>query len=93
MSIPFTQFKMPHGHEVCVTIDRSRAIEGKALTLMEAGYRFEIEMLMTGDVNMECIRGEDCIAGELCTNGPAVPEAVDRMIERAYLVLTARRMP
>lgn len=58
-----------------------------AKALIEKGWRFEIEMLMTGDISMEVIkhtpRKDHVIAGEICVNGPPVPIAVDKMIQDA----------
>lgn len=83
MAIPFTQFMMPDGRRVPVTIDRPADIESKARDLIDQGYVFEIEMLMTGKISMEIIKHgkeDEVLAGELCDNGPAVPAAVDRMV-------------
>lgn len=55
-----------------------------ASRLLNAGCRFEIEILTTGEIYMECLtRTDSLVAGERCENGPAVPQKVDRMIRRA----------
>jgi hypothetical protein len=84
MSISFTQFLRPNGRQTSVEIDMSEEIEGLAKTLVKAGCRFEIEELSTGMVNMECMLAEYCISGELCSNGPEVPEAVETLVRTAY---------
>ena len=84
--IPFTQFKLPDGHQVEVSIERPQPVEQAAKALIEAGCRFEIEVLMTGEINMEVQNGDRLLAGELCANGPTVPEAVDRMVTNAFKI-------
>lgn len=86
MSIPFTQFIRPSGRPQPVTVDRPAEIEAMAQELIEAGYRFEIEVLTTGHINMDCVRpgADEPLAGELSRNGPEVLEAVDRMVTAAH---------
>jgi hypothetical protein len=93
MSIPFTQFMRPDGRQVPVTIDRPKEIEDTAKRLIAAGYRLEIEHLMTNAVSMEVIRpsGEDSLAMEICANGAQVPMAVDKMILDAQAELNRRK--
>lgn len=99
MSIPFTQYLMPDGRKASVRIDRPAEIEAKAQQIIGQGYRFEIEMLQTGDVSMEIVKDvadpdiDDSLAGEVCHNGPTegarlgVPESVDKMINDACKLL------
>ena len=84
--IPFIQYKMPHGHKVLVDITRPELIETMAKRLLDFGARFEIEMLSTGEVSMECVMGaeDSTLAIELCPNGPEVPKAVDRLVDAAF---------
>lgn len=86
MSIKFTQFLRPDGRKVPVTIDRPEPIEKRAQEIIDAGYRFEIEELTTGQVHMT-ITGFDPSFGEeadlahrICVNGPPVPTNIDEMI-------------
>lgn len=95
MSIPFTQYFRPDGRKQQITIDRPVEIEELARRLIVCGYRFEIEVLTTGEVSMEVVRDipdPDCndrLALEICYNGPStpgrpgVPDTVDEMITRA----------
>lgn len=80
MNIPFTQFLRPDGREVQTAIDRPEEIAKKAQALIEKGYAFHIEELTTGAIHMTISDGEDDVAAEICPNGPAVPEMVDKMI-------------
>lgn len=95
MSITFTQFRRPHGIPERVTIDRPDAITAKAYALTVCGARFEAELLMTGHASFECVIDDDegepvTLASELVPNGPGVPEAVDRLVERASQALAER---
>lgn len=82
---------MPHGRTEAVTIDRPPEIEAMAKEIIALGYVFEIEMLSDCQtISMEIIKPEDDGAGitnELCPNGPAVPDNVDKMIREAHAKL------
>ncbi len=89
MSISFTQFLMPDGRKRQTSIDRPPAIELLALSLSDAGHRFEIEMLTTGEVSMTVEAdgedGEDIVRShKICANGPAVLEKIDAMVTEAH---------
>jgi hypothetical protein len=86
-AIPFTQFMMPNGRQVPVTIDRPREIADRAAFLISQGCRFEIEMLRTGEISMAVEHGDDTWAIEIVPNGPEVLPAVDRIVVDAYMVL------
>jgi len=90
--IPFTQFLMPDGRKRGGGFDRSPEIEAIAMKLIDAGARFEIEMLGDGEsVHMSCEitrKGEDeVLANAICINGPALPEAVDKLVRDAEKVM------
>lgn len=93
MSIPFTQYKMPHGMPVQVSIDRPDLIERKARQLGEYGCVFEIEMLTTGQISMTVEAGDKVLAHEICDNGPDVPLCVDKMVRAAHDVLEQEVAP
>ena len=80
--IPFTQYFMPDGRKEPVEINRSEEVEVKAHQIIASGFRFEIEVLTTGEVSMTITNDEDGdMAIEIVSgNGPEIPEAVDRMI-------------
>lgn len=56
--------------------------------LITQGWKFEIEILRTGEVSMEvCREGEEdheTLAHELCDNGLDVTVAVDKLVKEAY---------
>jgi hypothetical protein len=83
-NIPFTQYLMPFGRKVEVTIARPKEVYDKAMDIIKAGYRFEIEMLTTGLVSMTIAGNDDDHDIEVVTNGPEVLMAVDRMITRFH---------
>jgi len=97
MEVPFTQFLMPNGRQTQVTIERPDEICEQAHKLVEAGWRLEIEVLATGTISMTVERDIDtdedeivCSAHEICNNGPAVPDAVDKLITEATAWVDAR---
>lgn len=84
--IPFTQFVMPHGRERKGSFTRPEPICAVARAVIQAGARFEIEMLSTGDVSMTVEHPEyededrGPVAIEVCANGPEVHETIDRLV-------------
>ena len=89
MAIPFTQFLRPDGRKTSVVIDMSEEIELMARSLIERGYKFEIEELSTGMVHMDCsiLGAEGPVALELCQNGPPVIASVERLVRDSHLVV------
>ena len=87
MTVPFTQFLRPDGRKQSVTIERPPEIAEAAQALIARGCRFEIEVLRTGEVSMECCREVDgearALAQEIVENGPPVLDAVDRLVREA----------
>ena len=89
-AVPFTQFLMPNGRRQTILIDRPVEVADAALWLIAQGCSLEIEMLSDyTTISMEVMGppgadGEDnCLAGDICPNGPEVPVHVDRMIFKA----------
>jgi hypothetical protein len=83
-AIPFTQYLMPDGRAKQVSIDRPDEIAAKAQQIIAKGYRFECEMLSDWQTISLTITDPDegDVEIEVVENGPDVPLAVDRMIER-----------
>ena len=89
MAIPFTQYMRPDGRPVAVSVDRPPAAEAMAREVIAAGWRFECEHMLTGQVHLfvtDPATGQD-VCGELCDNGPTVPAAVDRLVAAAHALL------
>lgn len=86
--IIFTQFVRPYGRREDVSIERSPEIEATAKLVVQAGGRFEVEVLLTGEVSFEIVRGDEeepeSLAIEIIPNGPDVLAAVDRLVANAY---------
>lgn len=81
--IPFTQFLLPNGRRRQVQFQtESKEVADTALQLIEQGVSFEIEILRTGEISMETIYEDEPVANDLCSNGPAVVEAVEKLVRR-----------
>jgi hypothetical protein len=84
--IPFTQFLRPDGERRAVFIDRPKDIELIAEAFIHNGGWFECEELRGGTVSLcacKVVNGESQdIEQELVPNGPGVPAAVDRLVQK-----------
>jgi len=84
--IPFTQYVRPDGRRRAVEVERSPEIEQLAEQFIAAGGRYECEELTTGHASLTAVH-PDCETGdcaiEVVVNGPAVPEAVDRVVRKS----------
>lgn len=90
--IEFTQYMRPNGRQEIVRITRPEEIERKALHIQSLGCRLEVEEMMTGMVSLTVENPKNAddptVAIELVMNGPGVPAAVDKLIEKAYYAMT-----
>lgn len=87
-AIEFTQYVMPHGRKRKTHIERPEEIANKAQDIIEAGYRFECEILSDyKTVSLTIADDDDDHAIEVVPNGPGVPKAVDRLIENFHTKL------
>ena len=88
--IVFTQYLLPDGHPDLVWIERPAEIVAKAKAIQDAGYYFECEMLSDYlSVSLTIANDDGDHAIRVVPNGPAVPEAIDEMIESFALKLEA----
>lgn len=88
MSIPFTQYLLPKGKRQAIEISRPKEIEEMAIQFIDSGGKFEIEMLRDmRTISLTAVHKVNNepqdIAIRLCPNGPAVPEAVDNLVQAA----------
>lgn len=94
MGIEFTQYLRPNGRRSTVSIEREDATEHEARFFIDKGGRFECEELMTGHVSLTAVfpteEGDEDIAIEVVSNGPAVPTAVDQLVTSAVRWLNGR---
>lgn len=89
--LPFTQYLRPNGRRQQVHIRRPPDIVRMGMSLIDAGYRFEAEVLSTGRVSLTIAKGDEDVASELSENGPEIPDRVDKLITDFYAVLHAPR--
>ncbi|MEH2695620.1 hypothetical protein GFL93_12645 [Rhizobium leguminosarum bv. viciae] len=82
--IHFTQYLMPDGRPSDVRIDRPDHIAEKAQEILSKGFKFECEMLSDyRTISLTITHPKDGdLEIEVVPNGPEVPVAIDRMIER-----------
>lgn len=82
MAIPFTQYCFPDGRREAVEIHLAEDVETKAHKLIEAGYRFEVEILRTNQVSATIVHPSDeyDAAITICPNGPEIFRAITKMI-------------
>jgi len=88
--VHFIQFMRPDGRQVLTYIMMPDEIAERALKIKQAGYRFEIEHLMTGFINMTIsTKDQDCVQ-EIVPNNEEVVKAVERMINKGYMELLSQ---
>lgn len=87
MAIPFTQYLLPNGEKRDERIERPADIEALARQFIEAGGRYECEMLTTGEVSLTAVYAVDDepedVEIEICPNGPDVPLRIDDLVRRS----------
>lgn len=88
MAIPFTQYMRPSGRPKEVSIELPADIEALADRFIDAGGRFEAEVLTTDEVSLTAVfkdeSGEEGdVEIEVVPNGPGMKEAVARLVARA----------
>lgn len=88
MSIPFIQYMRPDGRPVQVTTESSDEVTALADELIDAGSRFECEVLTTGHVSFTIERDDaegevELLAIEVVPNDADIPEAVGRLVRTA----------
>jgi len=79
-AINFTQYLRPDGRREIVSIDRPTEIVELAGVIAAAGFRFECEVLTTGDCSFTISDDYQDYDIRLCPNGPRVPDTVDELI-------------
>ena len=78
--IEFTQYLLPDGRKVPTFFQtEDKEIYDKAQAIITAGYRFECEILRNGVCSFT-ITDERDEAIELAPNGPAVVDAINKLI-------------
>lgn len=85
-TIPFTQYLMPDGRKASVVIDVENDIAALAADIISHGFRFECEVLRTGQVSLTIFdpEEEDDIDIRVVPNGPEVIEAIDSLVREFH---------
>jgi hypothetical protein len=83
----FTRYELPDGRKSDEIIDVSPATERLAAQLMQKGFRFEVELLRTGEVHLDCCNNERQLWNIVRPNGPGMRLAVEELVEKSYLEL------
>lgn len=84
-SIPFTQFLRPDGRRQEVrTTDASYTDDDlkAAQAIIDVGFRFEIEQLMTGQISMTISDSDADYVHQICANNTDVPASVKKLIHK-----------
>jgi hypothetical protein len=85
MTIPFTQYILPHGRRRSIEFEAANEnVERIAHELIERGCRFEAEILSTGMVSLTCEYPDLTLGIELSPNGPPIVAAVERLVKNAH---------
>lgn len=85
-TIPFTEFVLPHGRTREQWIEVDPSVADKARTIIARGFRFECELLRTGQVSLTITDPEDGDADiRVVPNGPGVREAVEDLVRQFEL--------
>ena len=87
--IPFTQFLRPNRQPRDMNIARPVEIADIADEVIALGGRFTAEELMTGAVSLACEYDDMDIVVELTKNGPAVLDAVDKLVRESLKEIKA----
>ncbi len=94
--IPFLQYLLPDGKTAPINIEMPDEIGRLADEILQGGrYRFEAEVLTTGHCSFTCfdILKQEDITIQICTNGPCVVGAVEKLIRDTWEVLHGNREP
>lgn len=84
MFVNVTQFKMPDGRAVQTGTDLPDELQPHYDEMRRRGWRFEAEMLSTGDVSITIADDETDQDIRIVANGPGVQDAMVEML-RALL--------
>lgn len=85
-SVPFTQYLFPNGRTRPLIVTTSDSISEKAKSIIAKGYQFEAEIVPSNLVSLTIFntKTEEDEYIEICSNGPSVIKAVDKLVLDAY---------
>lgn len=97
MIVEFTQFLRPDGRKRTIHFELAdKSLDESVNRLLKEGFRFEIEVLQTGEVSMEILREDeddevDSIAMEVIKNKPGgIVPFIEKMIRDGIAELDHR---
>lgn len=76
----FTQYLRPDGRATPVAIELPSPVVTKADFILRHGFKFEVEVLTTGQVSFTVSDEDGDYAFKICENGPGVKAAVEHLI-------------
>jgi hypothetical protein len=94
-TIEVTQFIRPNGRREILEVELPNDTGAQAEAIIEAGMRFEAEVLMSGEVSLT-ISGpndegeDDDLEIEISPNDERVKEAMNRLIAKGYARATRK---
>ena len=89
-AIPFTQYLRPNGRAVDIYFQVPDHVFLKAEQLIADGFKFEAEVLTTGEVSLTVSDGEKDIAIELCPNdGSGIEKHVEALVDESCKIARA----
>lgn len=83
MNVEVTQYLMPDGRKRECTTEISDNVKGLYEEMIQSGYKFEAEMLRTGDISVTISNDEEDIDSRFIENGPGVQNALVEMLKGA----------
>ena len=88
--IPFTRYLRPNGQQALQEIPTDDETAALAVDIVNRGFRFEVEVLTTGEVSLTVFDPEEEVDVEIevVPDGPEVPGAVKRLVRSMAKQLT-----
>ena len=91
MIINFTQYVLPNGARRPLEIDTDKnplwtdEYEKMAQHLVDSHCVFEVEILTTGQIHMDCQYGDEVLNSQICGNDSSVYDALIRLVKKSYM--------
>jgi hypothetical protein len=83
-TVPFTQFLRPDGRRKVIALAVDKNTHEKAMTIINAGLSFEIEILTTGVVSATLSSRDADLLFDVGPNDDTLPGRMCRLIDRAF---------
>lgn len=91
-SIPFMQYIRPDGRQSPMLFDTDdpEQLSGAA-RILARGWRFEAEVLTTGDVSLTISNGDFDVACVISENGPEIDDRITQLIRAGVEILDGEK--